>query len=203
MLAYTMENACMSAITPSLVLDYLAALRRLPHSELEVIAKEGHAEGLPIVDPQTGALLHTLARTAGAKRVLEIGTGSGYQAAVLAYLGAEVTTIERNGSLAGEARERLLRLGFDSVRVIDGDGTEGYPAGAPYQAILVAAAAPRVPPPLIGQLADGGRLVMPVGDRYRQDLELIYKIGKETSKHFLDPCQFIPLVGKHGWPGPK
>jgi protein-L-isoaspartate(D-aspartate) O-methyltransferase len=134
-------------------------------------------------------------------RVLEIGTGSGYQTAILAFLGAEVITIERNGSLAQAARSRLERLGYSHVTVIEGDGTGGHPEGAPYRAILVTAAAPHVPHPLIDQLGDGGRLVIPVGSQHSQDLELIFKVGNETSTQYLDPCSFVPLVGKYGWPG--
>jgi protein-L-isoaspartate(D-aspartate) O-methyltransferase len=156
-----------------------------------------------ISQPYIVAAMTAAARISSGDKVLEIGTGAGYQAAVLAFLGADVVSIERNGALADAARQRLQRLGFDHVRVIEGDGTEGYPAGAPYRAILVTAAAPRVPEPLIEQLADGGRLVIPVGDRYRQDLLQIFKHGAETSTQFLDPCQFVPLIGKHGWPGPK
>lgn len=153
-----------------------------------------------ISQPYIVAAMTAAARISAGDKVLEIGTGSGYQAAVLSYLGAEVITVEREGSLARSARERLGRLGFGGVTVIEGDGTEGHAAGAPYQAILVTAAAPSVPDLLVEQLADGGRLVIPVGDQYRQDLELIFKVGKETSRHFLDPCQFVPLIGKYGWP---
>lgn len=156
-----------------------------------------------ISQPYIVAAMTVAVRISPGDKALEIGTGSGYQAAVLACLGADVITIERNGFLAEAARNRLQRLGFDRVKVLEGDGTEGYPAAAPYDVIVVTAAAPRVPAPLIDQLSDGGRLVIPVGDRYRQDLELIFKIGAEISRRFLDPCQFVPLIGKHGWPGPR
>jgi protein-L-isoaspartate(D-aspartate) O-methyltransferase len=154
-----------------------------------------------ISQPYIVAAMTVAARVSPGDKVLEIGTGSGYQSAVLAQLGAEVTTIERSSVLAASARARLERLGYAHVTVIEGDGTEGHPAGAPYQAILVTAAAPLVPPPLIDQLGDGGRLVIPVGDQYSQDLELIYKVGNETSTQYLDPCTFVPLIGKHGWQG--
>lgn len=133
-------------------------------------------------------------------KALEVGTGSGYQAAILAHLGAKVYTVERNFRLAEEARERLRRLGYESVEVLWGDGTEGYPAAAPYQVILVTAASPDVPPPLVEQLAEGGRLVIPVGDRQHQDLKLIFKHNGQLAERYLDPCMFVPLVGKHGWP---
>jgi protein-L-isoaspartate(D-aspartate) O-methyltransferase len=131
---------------------------------------------------------------------LEVGTGTGYQAAILAHLGAKVYTIERNGRHAETARARLARLGYAGIAVIWGDGSEGYPAAAPYQIILVTAAAPEVPQTLLDQLDEGGRLVIPVGSRFQQSLHLIWKQGSETLTHILDPCQFVPLLGKYGWP---
>jgi protein-L-isoaspartate(D-aspartate) O-methyltransferase len=131
---------------------------------------------------------------------LEVGTGTGYQAAILVYLGATVYTVERNPQLAESARERLARLGYKGIEVICGDGTEGYSAAAPYQVIVVTAAAPLVPPPLLDQLDSGGRMVIPVGDLLHQDLQLIFKRGSEVATRLLDPCQFVPLIGKHAWP---
>ena len=110
-------------------------------------------------------------------RALEVGTGSGYQAAILSHLAREVFTIERQPGLAEEARARLAALGCVNVHVVVGDGTEGHAAGAPYDAILVTAGAPRVPEPLTSQLADGGRLVIPVGTAYEQDLVTIERHG--------------------------
>jgi protein-L-isoaspartate(D-aspartate) O-methyltransferase len=133
-------------------------------------------------------------------RALEIGTGSGYQAAILAYLGAKVYTVERNPQLAEEARARLARLGFSDAEVICDDGSRGYPAAAPYQIILVTAAAPDIPQILLDQLADHGRMIIPVGGLRHQDLLLISKEGDQLTTHALDPCQFVPLVGKYGWP---
>jgi protein-L-isoaspartate(D-aspartate) O-methyltransferase len=132
--------------------------------------------------------------------VLEIGTGSGYQAAILAHLGARVYTLERNFDLSEVARARLARLGYTRVEVIWGDGSEGYPEAAPYDVILVTAAAPQVPEALKNQLAEGGRLIIPVGDIHHQDLELVTRQGDKFTTHFLHPCQFVPLVGKQGWP---
>ncbi len=154
-----------------------------------------------ISQPYIVAAMTVAARVSPGDTVLEVGTGSGYQAAILAFLGAEVVNIERNGSLAAAARARLERLGYHPIAVIEGDGTEGYPERAPYQVIIVTAAAPHVPQPLIEQLADGGRLVIPVGDPRAQDLEVVFKVGNETSTQYLDPCMFVPLIGKHGWPG--
>jgi protein-L-isoaspartate(D-aspartate) O-methyltransferase len=133
-------------------------------------------------------------------KVLEIGTGSGYQAAILAYLGARVYSIEKNATLADKARATLARLGYSEVEVICGDGTEGYSAAAPYRAILVTAGSPQIPSALIDQLAEGGRLVIPVGSRDMQHLELVQKTAEGTSTQLLDPCRFVPLTGKYGWP---
>jgi protein-L-isoaspartate(D-aspartate) O-methyltransferase len=163
--------------------------RPLPIGESETISQ-----------PYIVAAMSAAARIQPGDRALEVGTGSGYQAAILAHLGAKVYTIERNPELADAARERLARLGYKEVEVILGDGTEGYAAAAPYDAILVTAAAPHVPQALIDQLADNGRLVIPVGDRMHQFLELIVKCGQETAMRILDPCQFVPLIGKFGWP---
>jgi protein-L-isoaspartate(D-aspartate) O-methyltransferase len=158
----------------------------------------GEAE--TISQPYIVAAMTEAARVSPGDKALEVGTGSGYQSAILAYLGARVYTIERNPRLAADARERLKRLGYLNVEVFSGDGSEGLPANAPYNVILVTAAAPTVSPVLLGQLADGGRLVVPVGDLYHQDLLLLFKHGGETATRILDPCQFVPLIGKGGWP---
>jgi len=153
-----------------------------------------------ISQPYIVAAMTLAARVAPGDKALEVGTGSGYQAAILAYLGAKVWTIERNPELADSARERLKRLGFSGLEVISGDGSEGLAAEAPYQIILVTAAAPEVPPNLLGQLAEAGRMVIPVGDLIHQDLLLIFKHDQQVAKRMLDPCQFVPLIGKQGWP---
>jgi protein-L-isoaspartate(D-aspartate) O-methyltransferase len=132
--------------------------------------------------------------------VLDVGTGSGYQAAVLAQLGAHVVSIERDADLATEARDRLTDLGY-IVEVRVGDGSLGYPPEAPYAGIVVAAAAPHVPQPLIAQLADGARLVVPVGSRSSQQLTIVERRGEATSEELADACVFVPLVGSHGHPG--
>jgi protein-L-isoaspartate(D-aspartate) O-methyltransferase len=157
-------------------------------------------DGQTISQPYMVAAMTEAAEVEAGDRVLEIGTGSGYQAAILARLGAEVITMERIPRLAQAARERLLRLGYDGIQVIVQDGSAGYPERAPYQAILVTAAAPTIPQVLVGQLADGGRLVIPVGTLHLQTLEVISKRGDELSVRDLDPCQFVPLVGKQAWP---
>jgi protein-L-isoaspartate(D-aspartate) O-methyltransferase len=133
-------------------------------------------------------------------KVLEIGTGSGYQAAVLARLGAEVYTVERIPKLCDTARERLLALGLFSVHVKLDDGTLGWPSAAPFDRIIVTAGGPEVPPPLIEQLAEGGRLVMPVGAAKRlQCLLLLEKLPNELRKSEICGVQFVDLIGAHGW----
>ena len=160
--------------------------------------------GQTISQPYMVAAMTEAAEVHSGDKVLEIGTGSGYQTAILAHLGAEVITMERIPRLAEAARERLSRLGYDGIQVIPEDGSAGCPAGAPYAAILVTAGAPAVPQVLVGQLADGGRLVIPVGSRQLQTLQVISKCGDEFSVCDLDPCQFVPLVGKQAWPeGPS
>ena len=134
-------------------------------------------------------------------RVLEIGTGSGYQAAILARMGAIVVTVERDARLAADASKRLADLGYDDVTVELGDGSAGWPAMAPYDAILVAAACPEAPEPLLAELADGGRLVAPVGSRTIQELTVIQRVGQRLETEVLEPCVFVPLIGQFGFSG--
>jgi protein-L-isoaspartate(D-aspartate) O-methyltransferase len=132
-------------------------------------------------------------------RALEIGTGSGYQAAILAELGAELTSVERHRELSRRAGEALLRAGYPDVRLVVGDGTRGYPPNAPYDAVIVTAAGPSVPTPLLGQLnPEGGRLVMPVGGREHQWLTLVERHGDDFASRPLEPVVFVPLMGEHG-----
>jgi protein-L-isoaspartate(D-aspartate) O-methyltransferase len=132
--------------------------------------------------------------------VLDIGLGSGYQAAVLAQLGARVIAVERDASLAEEAEERLHMLGY-AVRVVVGDGSAGLPEEAPFGGIVVGAAAPAAPEPLVEQLADGARLVIPIGPLESQVLTVIQRVGDTTERETLDACVFVPLVGRYGYPG--
>jgi protein-L-isoaspartate(D-aspartate) O-methyltransferase len=131
--------------------------------------------------------------------VLEIGTGTGYQAAVLSRLGKQVYTVERHGSLAERAREIFRRLGYDNVEVTIGDGTRGVPEHAPYDRILVAAAAPSIPAPLVEQLQEGGRMVIPVGSSDTQVLQLLRKSQGEIFTSNLEGCRFVPLIGESGF----
>jgi protein-L-isoaspartate(D-aspartate) O-methyltransferase len=158
-------------------------------------------EGQTISQPYMVAVMTAaLAPTAG-DRVLEIGTGSGYQAAILAELARAVISIERHAALAEAARVRLADLGYANVTVIVGDGSVGAPAGAPFEGILVAAAAPRIPEALKLQLSDGGRLVIPVGSAGQQDLLVIRRTAEgQFAQSTGDPCVFVPLLGREGWP---
>lgn len=153
-----------------------------------------------ISQPSTQArYLEALALT-GRETVLEVGTGSGYQAALLSYLADRVVTVERVAALATQARATIQALSLGNVLVVTGDGSLGWREGAPYGAIVVAAVAPRVPPPLLEQLADGGRLVAPVaGAEGGQVLIRVTRRGGEFSPERLGPAQFVPLIGRHGF----
>jgi protein-L-isoaspartate(D-aspartate) O-methyltransferase len=133
-------------------------------------------------------------------RVLEIGAGSGYQTALLAELASQVFAVERFPSLAENARRTLERLGYRHVKIVAGDGSLGLPEGAPYDAIIVSAAAPQVPPALIEQLAPGGRLLIPVGDTHQQFLQLVQRDQQENIRvQTLEGCRFVPLIGQQGF----
>ena len=157
--------------------------------------------GQTISQPYIVAYMTEKLELAGNERVLEIGTGSGYQAAILAELAEEVHTVERHAQLAEGARHLLAELGYTNVQVHEGDGTEGLTEFAPYMAIMVTAAGPDVPKPLLQQLNDGGRLVMPVGSRGGQYLVRIVRHGDEFKRENLAPVAFVPLIGEHGWEG--
>jgi protein-L-isoaspartate(D-aspartate) O-methyltransferase len=157
--------------------------------------------GQTISQPFMVAAMTDALRLSGTERMLEIGGGCGYQAAVLSLLAQDVIVVELQPALASASRERLARLGYANVRVEEGDGSLGWPAGAPYDAILVSAAAPAIPPPLLEQLAEGGRLVIPVGGSDRQDLVRIIKRPGGLAQESLCACRFVPLLGRHGWPG--
>lgn len=157
--------------------------------------------GQTISQPYIVALMTELLKVEPEHRVLDIGTGSGYQAAILGELAAEVHSIERHPDLAHLAEERLQALGYENVNVHIGDGTQGYPPHAPYDRIIVAAAAPSVPDDLLNQLAEGGRLVIPVGKRFSQQLEVWDRKGKKYKKSTDIPVIFVPLIGSGGWEG--
>lgn len=157
----------------------------------------GH--GQTISRPGVHALHLQLAALAGTERVLEIGTGSGFQTALLAHLAAHVYSIEVVPEIAALGRAALERTGAENVTLRVGDGSQGWVEHAPFDRILVGAAAPRPPETLIGQLADGGRLLVPVGDDSGQRLTLIEKSGEEIEMTVIDEARFVPLVGEEGW----
>jgi len=157
--------------------------------------------GQSISQPYMVALMTQALELQGDERVLEIGTGTGYQAAVLAALCADVYSVERIAELAEAARARLDELGIANVEITVGDGTLGWPEHAPYDGIIVTAGAPDAPRTLLDQLADGGRLVIPVGDRFSQMLRAYTKRADGIREQDLCACKFVPLVGAHGWPG--
>jgi len=157
--------------------------------------------GQTISQPYIVALMTELLEIKGPEKVLEVGTGSGYQAAVLGYLSREVHSIERHADLARYAAKILEQLGFDNVKVHMGDGTLGLPALAPFDAIIVTAGAPNVPRILLDQLAEGGRLVIPVGSRGGQYLEKWRREGENFGHETLIPVAFVPLIGDEGWKG--
>jgi protein-L-isoaspartate(D-aspartate) O-methyltransferase len=186
----------------------LAAMRKVPRHEflpeaLRTVAYGDHAlpigEGQTISQPYMVALMTELLELTGRERVLEIGTGSGYQSAVLAQLCEKVYTVERVKSLAAQARTVLDRLGYRNVAIKTFDGTYGWREMAPFDAIMVTAGAPDIPKPLVDQLKPGGRMVIPVGERFSQTLLKVGRTpeGAVTEKSI--PCVFVPLVGAHGW----
>jgi protein-L-isoaspartate(D-aspartate) O-methyltransferase len=160
-------------------------------------------EGQTISQPYMVAAMTAALHLTGSERVLEIGGGSGYQAAILGQLAKEVMTIEYRAELATAAAERLARLGYANIHVHCGDGTLGLAELAPFDAILVAAGAPALPEPLLAQLAEGGRMVVPVGSIENQELQLVERRRDTFRTTVLEPCRFVPLVGAHGWKEPS
>lgn len=156
-------------------------------------------EGQTISQPYMVALMTQCLGLERDARVLEIGTGCGYQAAILARIAREVCTVERIGALAKKAEALLGDLGYTNVRFFVGDGSRGLPEIAPYDGIVVTAGSPRIPQPLIDQLAEGGRLVIPVGGRWSQELLVVRKERGGVAQQGVCGCVFVPLVGEHGW----
>jgi protein-L-isoaspartate(D-aspartate) O-methyltransferase len=191
------------------VLDAMAAVPREAFLAPELAEFAYDDTPLPIPQQQTISQPYVVAfmtealRLRGGERVLEVGTGSGYAAAVLACIAGEVYTVERHAELAQQARRRLARLGYDNVAVLHGDGTLGWPEHAPYDGIVVTAGGPAVPQALLDQLAPGGRLVMPVGrDPTEQTLLRVTRLPDGgTREEDLGGVRFVPLIGAQGWPG--
>lgn len=186
----------------------LEALRKLPRHLFVQPGDEAYAyydEPIPIgfhqtiSQPYIVALMTSLAALEGEETVLEIGTGSGYQAALLSMLAKKVISMERIPELAECARKTIENLGIFNVQIHICDGTAGYAPGGPYNAILVTAAAPSVPQPLLDQLADGGRLIIPVGSRSLQQLQVWQRAGQRFDQEDILPVVFVPLLGEYGW----
>ena len=192
-------------VTDERVLQAMATVPRHEFVPTYWINQAYADEPLPIGHGQTisqpyivAAMVASLALT-GVENVLEIGTGCGYEAAVVSLLAKEVHTGEILPDLAQSAAERLERLGYANVHVRTGDGTLGWPESSPYDAILIAAAAPLVPKPILQQLAEGGRLIAPVGEEEKQELQLMTnREGKFLARQG-GSCRFVPLMGRHGW----
>ena len=188
----------------------LAAFRKVPRARFVPPAATRQAyldvpiripHGQVTTQPSLIAAMVAALELSGSERVLEVGTGLGFQTAILARLAREVISVERFPALAEQARVNLAGVGLDQVRVVVGDGTLGVPEQAPYQAIVVAAASPRIPPPLIEQLSPGGRLVHPVGPGGREQVTAFHKqAGRLVADAELVPARFVPLVGAHGTP---
>lgn len=186
----------------------LEAMRKVPRHRFVPEQSRGEAyedhplpigEGQTISQPYMVAIMTELLELRGGEKVLEIGTGSGYQLAILAELAREVFSVERFGPLADRSRARLRELGYRNIEIRTGDGTLGWPERAPFDGIIVTAGAPKIPPPLLEQLSEGGRLVIPVGEERHQELYRVVKEGGETRKEYFGGCVFVPLVGEHGW----
>ncbi|HEX6805453.1 MAG TPA: protein-L-isoaspartate(D-aspartate) O-methyltransferase [Terriglobales bacterium] len=186
----------------------LDAMRRVPRHEFvdeqcRAQAYEDHP--LPIAEDQTISQPFIIALSLqalelqGTEGVLEIGTGSGYQTAVLAVLARAVYSIERHTILAQTAAATLARLGFNNVSLKVGDGSCGWPERAPYEAILVSAAAPKLPESLVQQLAEGGRMIVPVGPQHSQVLQLVRKRQGKAVVEPIEGCRFVPLIGAEGY----
>ena len=155
--------------------------------------------GQTVSQPYIVAVMTQAVGLSGEERVLEIGTGCGYQAAVLSLLSRDVYSVECREELARSAAERLKRLGYQNVHVHCGDGSLGLKEFAPYDAVMVTAAAPSLPNPLLEQLKDGGRLIAPVGTEEHQQLVLVTRRGGGYVTQQMEPCRFVPLLGRYGW----
>ena len=199
------EQLARRGITDARVLD---VMRRIPRHRfveegLTHGAYEDHplpiGEGQTISQPYIVALMTSLLELTGQEKVLEVGTGSGYQTAVLGALTRRVCSIERLPRLAERARATLEALGVQNVWIRVGNGALGWPDEAPFDRILVAAGGPSVPPPLVEQLAEGGRMVLPVGSPEDQVLTVVERVGGQTRTRQAGECKFVKLVGKYAW----
>lgn len=186
----------------------LAAFRKVPRHEFvsDDLKDEAYGDyplsigaGQTISQPYMVALMTEYLGLKGGERVLEVGTGSGYQAAILAEISKEVFSIERHADLTDSARSVLERLGYRNIWVKTGDGTQGWADHAPYDGIIVTAGSPDIPKNLLGQLSNGGRLVIPVGGELSQVLTVVERNGGAFQAKHICGCVFVPLIGKDGW----
>ncbi len=186
----------------------LEAMRTVPRHEFVPLELQSQAyedgplpigEGQTISQPYIVAAMTAALVLCGSEKVLEIGTGCGYQAAVLGSVAREVHSMELHEDLANAAVKTLTRLAFGNVRVHCGDGSLGLPEFAPYDAILVAASAPKLPPPLLEQLTEGGRIIAPVGAEDEQSLVYVKRKGNDFVFEHGQTCRFVPLLGRYGW----
>jgi protein-L-isoaspartate(D-aspartate) O-methyltransferase len=192
-------------ITDERILD---AFRKVPRHDFvdgAMYAQAYDDNALPIDDGQTiskpyiVALMTQLLELKKDEKILEIGTGSGFQTAILAQFSRRVYSVESQRGLAESARKRLRNMGYENIAFKNGDGSAGWTQHAPYEKIMVTAAAPSVPETLIEQLCTGGRMVIPIGDRHHQELIVCEKTGKGLEKRSEGGVVFVPLVGRHGW----
>ena len=186
----------------------LKAMRKVPRHKFvpQALRNRAYDDGpLPIGHGQTISQPYIVAymtqclQMTGSERVLEVGTGSGYQAAVLAEIADKVYTIERNPALSAEARKVLDELTYSNIVMHTGDGSIGWNQFAPYDRIMVTAGSPQIPESLVKQLSDNGRMVIPVGDKYCQDLVIVIRHGDDIEETKAGGCVFVPLVGREGW----
>jgi protein-L-isoaspartate(D-aspartate) O-methyltransferase len=187
----------------------LDAMARVPRHEFVAAeyrdqAYEDHpvpiGEGQTLSQPYIVAIMLEALSLSGSEKVLEVGTGSGYQTALLAELSREVYSIERHAALAHDAEHVLQRVGYGNIKVLVGDGSQGLADAAPFDAIIVSAAAPSVPPALFEQLSEGGRMIVPVGPAHAQELQLVRKENGGATVTNLEGCRFVPLIGGQGYP---
>ena len=183
----------------------LAAMRAVPRHEFvpAELRDEAYADcplpighGQTISQPYIVAFMTEAIHPQPGERILEIGSGSGYQAAILAQMGADVFTVEILEPLAAMARENLERLGYKNARILRGDGYRGWPEHAPYNAIVVTCAPDKIPPDLVAQLRDGGRMIIPVGGSFSQELILLRKHGEKVEQESVLPVRFVPMTGE-------
>lgn len=192
-------------IADQAVLRAMAGIHRHLFVEEALVGESYNDHPLPIGHKQTisqpyiVALMTEALELAGTEKVLEIGTGSGYQTAILAELSKAVYTVERIEALLEKARMLLRDLGYSNVQFKVSDGTSGWEEFAPYDAIMATAGAPKIPQPLLDQLKEGGRLVVPVGDRYSQELIKVKREKNRFIEKNLGGCRFVDLIGEHGW----